>query len=102
MYIISEVPIWRMLETQVVIRAFSRAWAKTGKRIAARMAIIAITTSSSIKVNAGFRIRFIRDLLCGVRGPCRRSSGRAGAVAAAPQWYVLLISEDFLLLVTRF
>jgi hypothetical protein len=35
---------------QVVCRAFSRALAKTGKRIAARMAIIAITTSNSIKV----------------------------------------------------
>src|SRR5438067_252074 len=38
------------LERQAAWRAFSRAWAKTGKRIAARMAIIAITTSSSIRV----------------------------------------------------
>jgi hypothetical protein len=30
------------------------AWAKTGKRIAARMAMIAITTSSSMRVNAFF------------------------------------------------
>src|SRR5437660_5469000 len=36
---------------QVVWRAFSRAWAKTGKRIAARIAIMAITTSSSMRVN---------------------------------------------------
>src|SRR2546428_4120113 len=43
-------PIWRRLERQAACRALSRAWAKTGKRIAARMAIIAITTSSSIKV----------------------------------------------------
>src|SRR3712207_5867306 len=35
-------------------RAFSRAWAKTGKRIAARIAIIAITTSNSIRVKPGF------------------------------------------------
>src|SRR5438034_4732794 len=35
---------------QVAVRAFSRAWANTGKRIAARMAMIAITTRSSIKV----------------------------------------------------
>ena len=34
-------------------RAFSRAWANTGKRIAARMAMMAITTSSSISVKAG-------------------------------------------------
>src|SRR5712691_7331483 len=37
-------------EVQVDMRACSRARAKTGKRIAARMAIIAITTSSSISV----------------------------------------------------
>src|SRR5207248_10350988 len=44
-------PICLVLERQDVVRAFSRAWAKTGKRIAARIAIIAITTNSSIKVN---------------------------------------------------
>ncbi len=33
-------------------RAFSRARAKTGNKIAARMAIMAITTSNSIEVNA--------------------------------------------------
>src|SRR5436853_2306312 len=43
-------PICRALERQEAARAFSRAWAKTGKRIAARMAIIAITTRSSIRV----------------------------------------------------
>src|SRR6266567_2322018 len=41
---------WRMLLMQLAWRAFSRAWAKTGNRIAASMAIIAITTSSSIRV----------------------------------------------------
>src|SRR5579883_3104721 len=41
---------WRMLERQEMERAFSRACAKTGKRIAARIAIMAITTSSSIRV----------------------------------------------------
>src|SRR5437867_7708818 len=40
-----------MLERQPVLRAFSRAWAKTGNRIAARIAMIAITTRSSINVN---------------------------------------------------
>src|SRR5436309_1846412 len=39
-------------ERQDAERAFSRAWAKTGKRIAARMAMIAITTRSSIRVKA--------------------------------------------------
>src|SRR5438876_5770693 len=40
------------LDRQLVCRAFSRACAKTGKRIAARIAMIAITTRSSIRVNA--------------------------------------------------
>src|SRR5437867_2335771 len=43
-------PICLKLERQVACRAFSRACAKTGKRIAARMAIMAITTSSPISV----------------------------------------------------
>jgi hypothetical protein len=34
----------------LVWRAFSRAWLNTGNRIAARMAIIAMTTSNSIRV----------------------------------------------------
>src|ERR1043165_2972178 len=47
-----------MLERQEVWRAFSRAWAKTGKRIAARIAIMAITTSSSISVKPARRWQF--------------------------------------------
>src|SRR6266571_1352067 len=43
-------PICLALLKQVVARALSRAWAKTGKRIAARMAMIAMTTRSSIRV----------------------------------------------------
>src|SRR5438552_1929780 len=43
-------PICLVLERQAAERAFSRAWAKTGNRIAARMAMIAITTRSSISV----------------------------------------------------
>src|SRR5881628_3869539 len=39
-----------MFDMQAARRAFSRAWAKTGKRMAARIAIIAITTRSSIRV----------------------------------------------------
>src|SRR5438094_1363044 len=52
-------PICFKLEMQLVVRPFSRAWAKTGKRMAARMAIIAITTSSSIRVKACARLRFM-------------------------------------------
>ena len=44
-------PIWRMLLAHCVCRADSRACAKTGSRIPARIAMIAITTSSSISVN---------------------------------------------------
>src|SRR6266852_2372685 len=50
MYSASAVPICRWFERQAVCRAFSRAWAKTGNKMAASIAIIAITTSNSIKV----------------------------------------------------
>src|SRR5579871_1903795 len=43
-------PICLQLLRQEVCRAFSRACAKTGNRMAARMAMIAMTTSSSIRV----------------------------------------------------
>src|SRR5687768_15327863 len=49
-------PICFMLLRQEAARAFSRAWAKTGNRMAARIAIIAITTSNSISVKP---LRFI-------------------------------------------
>jgi len=42
------------LLVQVAWRAFSRAWENTGNRIAAKMAIIAITTKSSIRVKPRF------------------------------------------------
>src|SRR5437667_7805475 len=45
-------PSFLRLERQVVFLAASLARAKTGKRIAASIAIIAITTSSSISVKA--------------------------------------------------
>jgi hypothetical protein len=41
-----------MLLKQVAFLAASFAWAKTGNRIAAKMAIIAMTTRSSMSVNA--------------------------------------------------
>src|SRR5713101_2609933 len=56
MYMNVAVAYWRRLLMQLAWRAFSRAWAKTGNRIAARMAIIAITTSSSIRVKPRWRI----------------------------------------------
>src|SRR2546422_909576 len=43
-------PSCLVLERHAVCRALPRAWAKTGKRMAARMAIMAITTSNSISV----------------------------------------------------
>jgi hypothetical protein len=61
----------------VLLRAFSRALAKTGKRIAARMAIIAITTSSSINVNPfepdGF-LMVIPPLLQGIDTPATHNT----------------------------
>src|SRR5437016_183821 len=54
------VPTCFVLLRQEIARAFSRAWANTGKRIAARIAMIAITTSSSIRVKPPVRrIRFL-------------------------------------------
>src|SRR5437870_1602127 len=57
MYIISALPICCMFDRQAALRALSRAWAKTGTRIAARIAMIAITTSSSISVKPFVRVR---------------------------------------------
>src|ERR1044072_2328319 len=45
-------PIWRMLLRHVAFFAVSLDRARTGKSSAARIAIIAITTSSSMRVNA--------------------------------------------------
>src|SRR5438445_170871 len=59
------VPICLRLFRQADLRAASRALAKTGKRMAARMAMMAMTTSSSISVKPRFRTR---DLLSGERG----------------------------------
>ena len=50
-YIWNASAICLQLERQAACRAFSRAWAKTGNRIAARMAMMAMTTRSSISVN---------------------------------------------------
>src|SRR5881392_1595143 len=84
------VPICLVLESQAEARALSRAWANTGKRMAARIAMIAMTTRSSINVNArrliagtpsrDTRALWTRDLLlavvcggCGGHTAVRRS-----------------------------
>src|SRR5262245_30504555 len=57
-------PIWCRFERHCVWRAFSRAVAKTGKRRLARMEMIAITTSSSIRVKPrDFLLIFVTTLL---------------------------------------
>jgi hypothetical protein len=50
-----------MFERQVDWRAFSRARANTGNRMAAKMAIMAMTTSNSIRVKPR-RIIHLRHL----------------------------------------
>src|SRR5207247_5661155 len=67
--------------------ALSRAWAKTGKRIAARIAMIAMTTSSSIRVKARRHPtkRFIKVISIRVCGPPRalwRATGRTGPLSS--------------------
>src|SRR5262249_9448938 len=49
-------------DRQLMARLLSLAWEKTGKRMAARIAMIAITTSNSIKVKA--LLRDLRHLGC--------------------------------------
>src|SRR5690242_11350613 len=63
MYIIQPVPICFRLLRQEIARAFSRACAKTGKRIAARIAMIAITTRSSIRVKPVLRLDLLQHIL---------------------------------------
>jgi hypothetical protein len=46
------VPIWRKFPTHSATLARSRAWFSAGSNMAARIPMIAITTSSSIKVKA--------------------------------------------------
>src|SRR6478672_8269684 len=63
-------PICFKLLWQLARRAFSRALANTGNRIAARMAIMAMTTKSSIRVKPARRL-------------VRSRTGREAAVAEA-------------------
>src|SRR5688500_13988034 len=48
-------PICLTLLSEAERLADAFAWAKTGKRMAARIAMIAMTTRSSMRVNARFR-----------------------------------------------
>src|SRR5438128_1559629 len=60
------VEMFLTFERSLVFFAASFAWAKTGKRMAARIAMMAITTRSSMSVNARLVLDFIgiisRDL----------------------------------------
>src|SRR5436853_6800976 len=59
MYIMVPVPLCFRLLIQVIARADSRACAKTGNRIAARIAMIAMTTSSSMRVKPDLLLMFM-------------------------------------------
>src|SRR6266496_3615777 len=77
----------RVLLRQVVLRASPRTWAKTGKRKPARMAMIAITTSSSMSVNP---LRDSENIFFSFAGererlPGVRSAVRLGKGGGAPQ-----------------
>ena len=57
-----------MLLIQLICTAFDLAFAKAGNNIPANIAIIAITTSSSIKVKASLLFVFIAILRLSSRG----------------------------------
>src|SRR5579884_594996 len=88
------VPICRKLLRQEMARAFSRACAKTGKRMAARMAMIAMTTSSSMSVKPPPEVRFMSYLsFFGVLPPLGRvwalfQPGRRPGGSVDTQWRV--------------
>src|SRR5262245_19869187 len=67
------VPTCFTFERQEIARALARAWAKTGKRIAAKMAMIAMTTSNSMRVNPRLEWR-TRVKMCMVCSPCARET----------------------------
>src|SRR5262249_1073691 len=45
-------PVWRRFDTQLIMCAFRLAFDRAGNNMAARIAMMAMTTSSSIKVKA--------------------------------------------------
>src|ERR1044071_4073124 len=88
-------PNWLMLLTQTIFLADSRACAKTGISIDARMPIIAITTRSSISVNALRADRRIRSSFARRRYLPRRQNGHSeqidGSIGSRPK-IVLFVS----------
>src|SRR5258708_3159679 len=81
-----------MLETQAVIRARSRAWAKTGNRMAARIAIMAITTRSSIRVKPPGHRRFILLSFHQERGATRPGGAGGGRRSSQPGSWPLAVA----------
>src|SRR5262249_452013 len=76
------VPNCLQFDRHPVARALSRAWAKTGKRIAAKIAMIAITTSSSMSVNPlrrSMKGSSFKDDLAAVLSSGRRATKRSAA-----------------------
>src|SRR5579862_388250 len=63
-------------DRQTVLRACSRACAKTGNRIAARIAMMAMTTSNSIKVNPLLWVLVLRQCIPFPPGRYRRAAVR--------------------------
>src|SRR6266446_2131618 len=55
-YKVHEIPNWRRLEMHLTRLAFSLALDNAGNSMAARIAMIAMTTSNSMSVNARFRL----------------------------------------------
>src|SRR6266849_9311903 len=84
MYIRSPIPIWRRFETQTRCCAARRQRASVGKRIPARMATIAVTTSSSMRVKP---LRLIVDPLIHV--DLEQGEWRNAATDSADlRWYL--------------
>jgi len=76
LYIIHAVPICLLLDRHEVCRAFSRAFAYTGNSIDARIEMIAMTTSNSIKVKPRLGPRIIP--VPPFRSPARPAKGNQG------------------------
>src|SRR5438270_117976 len=82
-----------LLLMHVVCLAFSRAWAKTEKRIAARMAIMAITTSSSMSVKPARRLRKPITILLGKKKKMAAKIGRGSTPSAAGMSSAMIVSQ---------
>ena len=61
----------------LIARAFSRALFRAGNSIAANIAMIAITTSNTIRVN-GLKRRYAGGVSAAPRAPCVRQGAGAG------------------------